>query len=175
MHSGPGCIRPKMHFARIHSTAECKDPMPGPWATHRPGLCAVPSEPSAASPPPPGLASLGPMSPAHGRVFVDAYICAFECQLRLHDRVDYVHAFACMYVFKCMLCMHALHASCTHACMHACMHACFAYMLLRACMYTRLYVDVRYQISDIRYQMNIRSYISDIRYQMLDILLNRYT
>ena len=153
MHSGPGCIRPKMHFARIHSTAECKDPMPGPWATHRPGLCAVPSEPSAASPPPPGLASLGPMSPAHGRVFVDAYICAFECQLRLHDRVDYVHAFACMYVFKCMLCMHAL----------------------RACMYTRLYVDVRYQISDIRYQMNIRSYISDIRYQMLDILLNRYT
>ena len=118
MHSSPGCIRPKMHFARIHSTAECKDPMPGPWATHRPGLCAAPSEPSAASPLPPGLASLGPMSPAHGRVFVDAYICAFECQLRLHDCVDYVHAFACMYVFKCMLCMHALHASCTRQRFH---------------------------------------------------------
>ena len=66
MHSGSGCIQPKMHFARIHSTVECKDPVPGPWAIHGLGLYAVPSEPSAAPPPPPGLASLGPGSLAHG-------------------------------------------------------------------------------------------------------------
>ena len=87
----------------------------------------------------------------------------------------YMHLHACMYLNACCACMPCMRHARMHACTHACMHACFAYMLLRACMYTRLYVDVRYQISDIRYQMNIRSYISDIRYQMLDILLNRYT
>ena len=152
MHSSPGCIRPKMHFARIHSTAECKDPMPGPWATHRPGLCAVPSEPSAASLPPPGLASLGPMSPAHGRVFVDAYICALECQLRLHDGVDYVHAFACMYVFKCMhACLACVMHACMHARMHECMHALHTCFCVHVCTHVCMWMlDTRSQTSDIK-------------------------
>ena len=66
MHSGPGCIRPKMHFGKMHSTTECKDSGPGPWSTHRLGPYAITSVLSAAPPPPPGLAPLGPGSLAHG-------------------------------------------------------------------------------------------------------------